>query len=135
MSNEAMQPATVRVRPQEAHFRAENRLWQGIPGIELTKNGTMYVILYSGKKGEGSGNFRRGEDEVTTTTAGFLSDYSGFAFNLNEKTHNLFHAPTAISVNGEVEHAGSHTVLSTPLGFGDNATNDFAVDFSGDFSL
>ena len=67
MAAVALTPATVRIRPADAKYRAENRLWQGIPGIERTKNGTMYVILYSGEKTEGSGNFilvTRGREEL-----------------------------------------------------------------------
>ena len=33
------------------------RLWQGIPGIEVTQNGRMFISLYSGGLVEGAGNF------------------------------------------------------------------------------
>jgi len=32
------------------------RLWQGMPGIEVTKNGRIFACLYSGGVGEGKGN-------------------------------------------------------------------------------
>lgn len=38
-------------------FRAECRLWQGIPGIERTKKGRIFVCFYSGGTKEWLGNF------------------------------------------------------------------------------
>jgi len=38
-------------------YQKENRLWQGIPGIEITKGGRLFVTFYSGKRGEGVGNY------------------------------------------------------------------------------
>lgn len=34
-----------------------NRKWQGIPGIEKTKRGTLWVTFYSGGEGKGPDNF------------------------------------------------------------------------------
>lgn len=33
------------------------RLWQGIPGIEVTKKGRLFLTFYSGGKGEQNGNY------------------------------------------------------------------------------
>ena len=38
-------------------YAPEARLWQGIPGIERTKNGRLFAIWYSGGKGEGPDNY------------------------------------------------------------------------------
>jgi len=38
-------------------FYAKNRMWQGIPGIERTKNGRFFVTFYSGGTTEELGNF------------------------------------------------------------------------------
>jgi len=38
-------------------YAPENRYWQGIPGIEVTKGGRIFVSLYSGGYLEGAGNF------------------------------------------------------------------------------
>ena len=35
----------------------KKRYWQGIPGVERTENGRLFVTFYSGGKGEGPGNF------------------------------------------------------------------------------
>ena len=96
------------------------------------------VVELSGDEvghGQGGGDFRRGQDEVATATAGFLSNPGGFTFNLNEKSHHLFHRPAAIGVDCKVEHARSGAILGTLLGFILDAVDDFAVDFSGDFGL
>jgi hypothetical protein len=49
-------PPTILVRPGEA-YAAKNRLWQGIPGIERAPNGRLWVLWYSGGKGEGNENY------------------------------------------------------------------------------
>lgn len=38
-------------------FTTENRLWQGIPGIEVTKKGRIFTTFYSGKEKETIGNY------------------------------------------------------------------------------
>jgi len=38
-------------------YRTENRLWQGIPSIEVTKKGRIFVCFYSGKTTEVFGNY------------------------------------------------------------------------------
>ena len=38
-------------------YHAEHRIWQGIPGIEHTKNGRTFVSFYSGNTKETYGNY------------------------------------------------------------------------------
>jgi len=38
-------------------YYADQRLWQGIPGIEVTKNGRIFSAFYSGGSDEETGNF------------------------------------------------------------------------------
>ena len=38
-------------------YRKENRKWQGIPGIEQTRDGTLWAAWYSGGDGEGPDNY------------------------------------------------------------------------------
>jgi len=38
-------------------YATENRLWQGIPGIEVTKKGRIFSCFYSGETGETFGNY------------------------------------------------------------------------------
>lgn len=38
-------------------YEKEHRLWQGIPGIEKTEGGRLFVTFYSGGPTEGPGNF------------------------------------------------------------------------------
>ena len=38
-------------------YRSSNRLWQGIPSIEVTAGGRLFATLYSGGKTEENGNF------------------------------------------------------------------------------
>ena len=45
------------ITDKEALQRYQNRKWQGIPGIERTKNGRLFATFYSGGEGEGIGNF------------------------------------------------------------------------------
>ncbi len=39
------------------NYVTDHRIWQGIPSIEITKNGRMFVTFYSGNGGERLGNF------------------------------------------------------------------------------
>lgn len=38
-------------------FAEVHRLWQGIPSVECTKNGRIFVAFYSGGRSEGQGNY------------------------------------------------------------------------------
>ena len=44
--------------PQDLEkYTQENRLWQGIPSIEVTKRGRIFVTFYSGETAETLGNY------------------------------------------------------------------------------
>ncbi len=47
---------TVQLNPGEKYADAA-RQWQGIPGIERAENGRLWVLWYSGGKGEGNENY------------------------------------------------------------------------------
>ncbi len=50
-------------------YTAANRLWQGIPSIEITEGGTLYYSFFSGSTGEYVGNFSallRSDDDGKT---------------------------------------------------------------------
>lgn len=38
-------------------YTQENRLWQGLPSIEVTKRGRIFVTFYSGETAETLGNY------------------------------------------------------------------------------
>ena len=38
-------------------YTAEHRIWQGIPGIEVTRGGNVFLTFYSGGVKEEIGNF------------------------------------------------------------------------------
>jgi len=52
-----MAPARVLTNPTEDRFQDEHRMWQGIPSIERTAGGRLYVDWYSGMETETGGNF------------------------------------------------------------------------------
>ena len=52
----ALAPATVNTNPGSA-YAYHNRAWQGIPGLERTKAGRLWVTWYSGGTGEGEDNY------------------------------------------------------------------------------
>ncbi len=46
------------VNPEELKkYYADQRVWQGIPSVEVTKNGRIFVTFYSGGVREGLGNY------------------------------------------------------------------------------
>ena len=52
------------------NYATERRLWQGIPSVEVTKNGRLFATFYSGNVGERIGNFSmvlKSDDGVTFT--------------------------------------------------------------------
>ena len=53
----ALKPANVMRNPGDPKYKKENRRWQGIPSLERTRNGRLYVNFYTGMKGEEAGNF------------------------------------------------------------------------------
>lgn len=52
----AMEPVEVICSPKE-QYGDKIRKWQGIPGIERTNSGRLWVTFYSGGEGEGADNF------------------------------------------------------------------------------
>lgn len=52
----ALNPAPVLI-PPAAQYQDHNRFWQGIPGIERTRGGSLWATWYSGGTGEGPQNF------------------------------------------------------------------------------
>ena len=52
----AMQPAVVYPYPKQERFRDTYRRWQGIPSIEVSPGGRIFVDFYSGQAAEVGGN-------------------------------------------------------------------------------
>ena len=52
----ALVPPTINTNP-DASYAYANRSWQGIPGLERTQKGRLWVTWYSGGTGEGSDNY------------------------------------------------------------------------------
>ena len=62
-------------QPENEKYLSAGRRWQGIPGIERTRNGRLYAAWYSGMTGEMTGNFvivEKSDDDGRTWTDGFL---------------------------------------------------------------
>ena len=53
--HETLTPPTIGAIPAE--MKRETRPYQGIPGIEICKDGTLYATWYAGGKGEGPDNY------------------------------------------------------------------------------
>ena len=61
-------------------FYSENRVWQGIPGIERTKKGRLFCTFYSGMTTETCGNYcvvLMSEDDGLTWTEPVAAAYCG----------------------------------------------------------
>ena len=57
MTNDsALTPAKLWIRPTEERFRDDYRRWQGIPSIEVTDRGRIFINFYSGQDAEVGGN-------------------------------------------------------------------------------
>ena len=41
-------PAEIKVVIDDEAYRAENRQWQGIPGVEVTENGRIWACYFTG---------------------------------------------------------------------------------------
>lgn len=54
--NAYLTPAKIFVRPTEYRFQDSYRRWQGIPSIEVTAKGRIFVNFYSGQDAEVGGN-------------------------------------------------------------------------------
>jgi hypothetical protein len=66
----SLHPAQL-IEPVGPEFGDNQRIWQGIPGIERTNSGRLWVTWYSGGKGEGPGNIVllvSSEDDGSTWT-------------------------------------------------------------------
>lgn len=73
--DQALQPARVMILSKDRRYADDARLWQGIPSIEKTAGGAIYVIFYSGMKTEGSGNFAvviRSRDQGRTWNSPYM---------------------------------------------------------------
>lgn len=73
--DEALMPATVLYHPSGI-YNDHRRMWQGIPGIERTKNGRLFVGFYSGMHTECPGNYVLlvySDDDGTTFTKPYLA--------------------------------------------------------------
>ena len=55
-NNAALSPAKIFFRPQEQRFSDSYRRWQGIPSIEVSPKGRIFVNFYSGQDAEVGGN-------------------------------------------------------------------------------
>ena len=71
----AMTPATIYIHPGKEEYLSKNRRWQGIPGIERTKEGRIYAAWYSGGETEEAGNvliIEKSDDDGKSWTDGFM---------------------------------------------------------------
>lgn len=55
-SNPSMRPARIFIRPDDEKFQDHYRRWQGIPSVEVTDNGRVFVMFYAGQDAEVGGN-------------------------------------------------------------------------------
>ena len=56
MNNSALIPGKLFVRPTEERFQDSYRRWQGIPSIEVTGKGRIFINFYTGQDAEVGGN-------------------------------------------------------------------------------
>lgn len=57
MESPSLMPAVFFQNPDQERFQDSYRRWQGVPSIEVTDKGRIFVNLYSGQDAEVSGNF------------------------------------------------------------------------------
>ena len=50
--NSSMTPAILYVEPDTPRFQDDYRRWQGIPSIEVTEKGRIFVNFFSGQGAE-----------------------------------------------------------------------------------
>ena len=85
----AMTPATVYYKPDKEELLTKNRIWQGIPGIERTNKGRLYVTWYAGGVTEEPGNVlivEKSDDDGKTWTDGFIVEEScDFKYSLTDE--------------------------------------------------
>ena len=56
MTDSSLKPAIIYVNPIEQRFQDSYRRWQGIPSIEVSKKGKIFIDFYSGQDAEVGGN-------------------------------------------------------------------------------
>lgn len=74
MNSGAMTPAKVYLPGNMQEYLSAGRKWQGIPAVEITKQGRMYAAWYSGGATEQPGNvviLEKSDDGGATWTDGF----------------------------------------------------------------
>lgn len=57
MNDSALTPAIIYANPKEDRFQDTYRRWQGIPSIEVTPKGKIFINFYAGQDAEVGGNF------------------------------------------------------------------------------
>ncbi len=55
--SDALLPALLIYPPFEERFQPSARRWQGVPSVEVTRQGRMYCAFYGGTEVEASGNY------------------------------------------------------------------------------
>lgn len=55
--NVSLKPPNILFNPENEKYKDKNRPWQGIPSIEVTKNGTLWAVFYSGGARESNENY------------------------------------------------------------------------------
>uniref|UniRef100_UPI003216350C sialidase family protein n=1 Tax=uncultured Draconibacterium sp. TaxID=1573823 RepID=UPI003216350C len=53
----SLAPPEIIFNPENPKYKDENRRWQGIPSIEITENGTLWTVFYSGGTRESNENY------------------------------------------------------------------------------
>ena len=71
--NSSMTPAILYVEPDAPRFQDDYRRWQGIPSIEVTEKGRIFVNFFSGQGAEVGGNFL-----IRTPSAVFTTPVCGY---------------------------------------------------------
>lgn len=56
-SESSLEPAIVYVDPVDIHYQDTFRRWQGIPSVEVSGKGRIFVNFYAGQEAEVGGNF------------------------------------------------------------------------------
>ena len=56
-TDSSLNPANIFVSPKSERFQDDYRRWQGIPSIETSKNGRIFINFYTGQAAEVGGNF------------------------------------------------------------------------------
>lgn len=54
--DKALEPAVLHTRPENPEYSDSHRRWQGIPSIEVTRKGRVFVAFFGGQQAEKSDN-------------------------------------------------------------------------------